>query len=83
MMPPDNLDAGLNLILAVSPHRSLKGAFTGPLGCQLKILKKKNYCLRGPTPFEDVIFYLWTDSNEICTTYVKLKINHILFVKNF
>ena len=21
--------------------------------------------LRGPTPFEDMIFYLWTDSNEI------------------
>ena len=39
--------------------------------------------LRGPTPFEDMIFYLWTDSNEICTAYVKLKINHILFVKNF
>ena len=38
--------------------------------------------LRGPTPFEDMIFYLWTDSNEICTAYVKLKINHILFVKN-
>ena len=31
--------------------------------------------LRGPTPFEDMIFYLWTDSNEICTAYVKLKIN--------
>ena len=41
------------------------------------------YCLRGPTPFEDMIFYLWTDSNEICTAYVKLKINHILFMKNF
>ena len=39
--------------------------------------------LRGPTPFEDMIFYLWTDSNEICTAYVKLKINHILFLKNF
>ena len=39
--------------------------------------------LRGPTPFEDMIFYLWTDSNEICTAYVKLRINHILFVKNF
>ena len=39
--------------------------------------------LRGPTPFEDMIFYLWTDSNEICTAYVKLKIYHILFVKNF
>ena len=39
--------------------------------------------LRGSTPFEDMIFYLWTDSNEICTAYVKLKINHILFLKNF
>ena len=39
--------------------------------------------LRGPTPFEDMIFYLWTDSTEICTAYVKLKINHILFLKNF
>ena len=38
--------------------------------------------LRGPTPFEDMIFYLWTDSNDICTAYVKLKINHILFLKN-
>ena len=38
---------------------------------------------RGPTPFEDMIFYLWTDSNEMCTAYVKLKINHILFMKNF
>ena len=39
--------------------------------------------LRGPTRFEDMNFYLWTDSNEICTAYVKLKINHILFVKIF
>ena len=39
--------------------------------------------IRGPTPFEDMIFYLWTDSNEICTRYVKLKINHILFMKFF
>ena len=31
--------------------------------------------LMGLTPFEDMIFYLWTDSNEICTAYVKLKIN--------
>ena len=41
------------------------------------------FILRGPTPFEDMIFYLWTDSNKICTAYVKLKINHILFMKNF
>ena len=27
------------------------------------------------TPIEEMIFYLWTDSNEICTSYVKLKIN--------
>ena len=39
--------------------------------------------LRASTPFEDMIFYLWTDSNEICTAYVKLKINHILFMKFF
>ena len=39
--------------------------------------------LRGPTPFEHMIFYLWTNSNEICTAYVKLKINHILFLKIF
>ena len=39
--------------------------------------------LREPTHFEDMIFYLWTDSNEICTAYVKLKINHILFLKIF
>ena len=31
----------------------------------------------------DMIFYLWTDSNEICTAYIKLKINHILFMKFF
>ena len=33
---------------------------------------KKDWCdiLKGPTPFEDMIFYLWTDSNEICTAYV-------------
>ena len=37
--------------------------------------------LRGPTPFEDMIFYLWTDSNEICTAYVKLKINHFIHEK--
>ena len=39
--------------------------------------------LRGPTPFEDMIFYLWTDSYEICTVYVKLNSKHILFVRNF
>ena len=31
--------------------------------------------LRGSTPFQDMIFYLWTDSYEIFTAYVKLKIN--------
>ena len=31
--------------------------------------------LWGSTPFEDMIFYLWSDSNDICTAYVKLKIN--------
>ena len=45
--------------------------------------KSRDISLRGPTPFEDMIFYLWTDCNEICTAYVKLKINHILFVKIF
>ena len=39
--------------------------------------------LRGPTPFEDMIFYLWTDSNEICTEYVKLNSWHILFMRIF
>ena len=39
--------------------------------------------LRGPTPFENMIFYLWTDSYEICTAYVKLNINHILFLNFF
>ena len=39
--------------------------------------------LRGPTPFEDMIFYLWTDSNEICTAYVKLNSKHILFMRDF
>ena len=41
------------------------------------------YPLRGPTPFEDMIFYLWTDSNEICTAYVKLNSEHILFMRIF
>ena len=39
--------------------------------------------LRGPTPFEDMIFYLWTDSNEICTAYVKSNSKHILFMRIF
>ena len=39
--------------------------------------------LRGPTPFEEMIFYLWTDSNEICTAYVKLNSKHILFMRIF
>ena len=39
--------------------------------------------LRGPTPFDDMIFYLWTDSNEICTAYVKLNSKHILFMRIF
>ena len=48
-----------------------------------------NYCsqedngIKGTDPFWGHDFYLWTDSNEICTAYGKLKINHILFVKNF
>ena len=36
------------------------------------------YNLTGPTPFQRVIFYLWTDLNEICTAYVKS--NSILFM---
>ena len=39
--------------------------------------------IRGPTPFEDMIFYLWADSNEICTAYVKLNSKHILFMRIF
>ena len=39
--------------------------------------------LRGPTPFEDMIFYLWTDYKEICTAYAKLNSKHILFMKIF
>ena len=39
--------------------------------------------LRGPTPSEDMIFYLWTDSNEICKAYVKLNSKHILFIRIF
>ena len=39
--------------------------------------------LRGPTPFEDMIFYLWTDSNKICTAYVKLYSKYILFMRIF
>ena len=30
-----------------------------------------------------MIFYLWTDSNEICTAYVKLNSKHILFMRIF
>ena len=39
--------------------------------------------LRGSTPFEDMIFYLWTDSNEICTAYVKLKISDTFIPEKF
>ena len=39
--------------------------------------------IKGTDPFEDMIFYFWADSKEICTAYVKFKINHILFVKKF
>ena len=56
----------------------IKGNF-----CFSYLINIASTCLRGPTPFEDMIFYLWADSNEICTAYVKLKINHILFMKNF
>ena len=31
-------------------------------------------------PFSGMIFYLWTDLNDICTAYVKLNSNSILFV---
>ena len=43
------------------------------LGYELVVLTDHKPLLRRPTPFEDMIFYLWTDSNEICTAYVKLK----------
>ena len=39
--------------------------------------------LRGPTPFEDMIFYLWTDSSQIITAYLKLNSKHILFMRFF
>ena len=50
---------------------------------QARKLRTKVFLLRGPTPFEDMIFYLWTDSNEICTAYVKLNSKHILFMRIF
>ena len=37
--------------------------------------------LRGSTPFEDMIFYLRTDSNEICSAYAKLKINDTIILE--
>ena len=49
----------------------------------LSIIAYLMHYLRGPTPFEDMIFYLWTDSNETCTSYVKLNSKHILFVRIF
>ena len=45
--------------------------------------KITSYILRGLTPFEDMIFYLWTDSNEIGTAYTKLNYKHILFMRIF
>ena len=39
--------------------------------------------LRGYTPFQGVIFYLWTDLDEICTVYIKLNSNSILFANFF
>ena len=39
--------------------------------------------LRGSTPFQGVIFYLWTDLDEICTVCVKLNSNSTLFVQFF
>ena len=33
--------------------------------------------IRGPTPFQGVIFYLLTDLDEICTAYVNLNSNSI------
>ena len=64
----------------LSNNREKNGLQTANDFC---LLFNRSQNLRGPTPFEDMIFYLWTDSNEICTAYVKFKINHILFVKNF
>ena len=33
--------------------------------------------LRGPTTFEDMIFYLWTDSKEMCTAMASLSYGRI------
>ena len=66
----------LNLVLEVEK----KDFQTSPYAEVLPVFRAE---LKGTDPFENMIFYLWTDSNEICTEYVKLKINHILFVKNF
>ena len=38
--------------------------------------------LRGSTSFQEVIFYLWSDLDEICTVYVKLNSNS-LFMQIF
>ena len=42
-----------------------------------------SFNLRGSTPFQGVIFYLWTDLNEICTAYIKLNSKIFLFVDFF
>ena len=39
--------------------------------------------LRGSTSFQGVIFYLWTDFDEICTVYVKLNSYSIFFMQIF
>ena len=39
--------------------------------------------LRGPKSVKGGIFHLWTDPDEINTTYVKLKENYFLFMRIF
>ena len=39
--------------------------------------------LRGSTPFQVVIFYLWTDLNEICTAYVEMNSKIFMFMELF
>ena len=53
--------------------------------CPEKLRKKNSGSkgLRGSTPFQGVIFYLWTDLNDICTAYVKLNSKIFLFMELF
>ena len=60
-----------------------KKVFSAQLCPYGTVYQKFWFQFKGTDPFEDMIFYLLTDSNEICTAYVKLKINHISFMKHF